>query len=117
MAPITLARRRSRSSAPRTTNEEKRPRRKVKKAKFDGDKKVEQADLGPVRYLASLLGADNETVLKWFILVVALLLDPAVGSDANSVVSAKAQDGVQGGCQRPPEPPSRRSEKCMGEAS
>jgi hypothetical protein len=28
-----------------------------------------------VRYLASLLGADNETVLRWFILVVALLLD------------------------------------------
>jgi hypothetical protein len=28
-------------------------------------------------YLATLLGADNETVLRWFILVVALLLDPA----------------------------------------
>jgi hypothetical protein len=36
-----------------------------------------EADLGPVRYLADLLGADNETVLRWFILVVALLLDPA----------------------------------------
>jgi hypothetical protein len=34
-----------------------------------------EADLGPVRYLATLLGADNETVLRWFILVVALLLD------------------------------------------
>jgi hypothetical protein len=31
----------------------------------------------PVRYLSALLGADNETVLKWFILAVALLLDPA----------------------------------------
>jgi hypothetical protein len=30
-----------------------------------------------VRYLATLIGADNETVLRWFILVVALLLDPA----------------------------------------
>jgi hypothetical protein len=30
-----------------------------------------------VRYLARLLGADNETVPRWFILAVALLLDPA----------------------------------------
>jgi hypothetical protein len=30
-----------------------------------------------VRYLASLLGADDETVLRWFVLLVALLLDPA----------------------------------------
>jgi hypothetical protein len=30
-----------------------------------------------VRYLATLLGADRENVLRWFILVVALLLDPA----------------------------------------
>jgi hypothetical protein len=30
-----------------------------------------------VQYLATLVGADNETVLTWFILVVALLLDPA----------------------------------------
>ena len=50
---------------------------KVEKAKFDGDKKVVEADLGPVRYLASLLGADDETVLRWFVLLVALLLDPS----------------------------------------
>jgi hypothetical protein len=43
----------------------------------DGQRRTVEADLGPVRYLASLLGADNETVLRWFILVVALLLDPA----------------------------------------
>src|SRR5258708_33977356 len=36
-----------------------------------------EADLGPVRYLATLIGADNETVMRWFILAVALLLDPA----------------------------------------
>jgi hypothetical protein len=30
-----------------------------------------------VRYLATLLGADSETALRWFVLVVALLLDPA----------------------------------------
>jgi hypothetical protein len=30
-----------------------------------------------VRYLATLLGANDEDVLRYFILVVALLLDPA----------------------------------------
>ena len=33
--------------------------------------------MGPVRYLALLLGANDQDVLRWFILVVALLLDPA----------------------------------------
>jgi hypothetical protein len=32
--------------------------------------------VGPVRYLATLLGATDEMVLRWLILVVALLLDP-----------------------------------------
>jgi hypothetical protein len=49
----------------------------VEKAKVDGDKRVAEADLGPVRYLATLLGAGDQDVLRWFILVVALLLDPA----------------------------------------
>jgi hypothetical protein len=26
--------------------------------------------------IATLLGADNETIMRWFILVAALLLDP-----------------------------------------
>jgi hypothetical protein len=43
----------------------------------EGERRTVEADLGPVRYLATLIGADNETVLRWFILVVALLLDPA----------------------------------------
>jgi hypothetical protein len=30
-----------------------------------------------VKYLATLLGAADEVVLRWFILVAALLLDPA----------------------------------------
>jgi hypothetical protein len=30
----------------------------------------------PVRYLATLLGATDEHTMRWFILVVALLLDP-----------------------------------------
>jgi hypothetical protein len=50
---------------------------KVEKARIEGQQKVADADLGPVRYLASLLGADDQDVLKRFILVVACLLDPA----------------------------------------
>jgi hypothetical protein len=34
------------------------------------------ADLGPVRYLAALIGTDDEKVMHWFVLAVALLLDP-----------------------------------------
>jgi hypothetical protein len=49
----------------------------VEKASVDGQRKVAEADLGPVRYLATLLGAKDDDVLRWFILVVALLLDPA----------------------------------------
>jgi hypothetical protein len=37
-----------------------------------------EADLGPVKYLATLIGGSAQDVLRWFILVVALLLlDPA----------------------------------------
>jgi hypothetical protein len=49
----------------------------VEKAGIEGQRKAVEADLGPVRYLATLIGADSETTLRWFILVVALLLDPA----------------------------------------
>jgi hypothetical protein len=49
----------------------------VEKASVEGQRKVAEADLGPVRYLAMLLGAGDQDVLRWFILVVALLLDPA----------------------------------------
>jgi hypothetical protein len=38
---------------------------------------VAEADLGPVRYLATLLGAGDQDVLRWFILVVAVLPDLA----------------------------------------
>jgi hypothetical protein len=31
---------------------------------------------GPVRYLAALIGQDDEKVMHWFVLAVALLLDP-----------------------------------------
>jgi hypothetical protein len=49
----------------------------VEKAKTEGDRRIIEADLGPVRYLAALLGTTDENVMRWFILVVALLLDPA----------------------------------------
>ena len=49
----------------------------VEKAGIEGQRKVAEADLGPVRYLATPLGADSEAALRWFVLVVALLLDPA----------------------------------------
>jgi hypothetical protein len=49
---------------------------KIEKAAVEGERRTVEADLGPVRYLAALIGADNEAVLRWFILVVALLLDP-----------------------------------------
>jgi hypothetical protein len=50
---------------------------KIEKASIEGQRKVAEADLGPVRYLATLLGAGDQDVLRWFILVIALLLDPA----------------------------------------
>ena len=44
---------------------------------MEGERRKVEADLGPVRYLATLLGANDEDVLRYFILVVSLLLDPA----------------------------------------
>jgi hypothetical protein len=46
---------------------------KVEKASIEGQAKVADADLGPVRYLATLLGAGDQDVLQRFILVVACL--------------------------------------------
>jgi hypothetical protein len=50
---------------------------KIEKAAVEGERRMVEADLGPVKYLATLIGAADEAVLRWFILVVALLLDPA----------------------------------------
>jgi hypothetical protein len=50
---------------------------KIEKAAVEGERRAVDADLGPVRYLAALLGEADEVVLRWFILIVALLLDPA----------------------------------------
>jgi hypothetical protein len=49
----------------------------VEKASIEGERAKVEADLGPVRYLATLLGATDENVMRWFILAIALLLDPA----------------------------------------
>jgi hypothetical protein len=50
---------------------------KFEKAAVEGERRTVEADLGPVRYLATLIGAGDQDVLRWFTLVVALLLDPA----------------------------------------
>ena len=42
-----------------------------------GERKAFEADLGPVRYLATLLGNTDEQTMRYFILIVVLLLDPA----------------------------------------
>jgi hypothetical protein len=56
-------------------------------------------------YLATLLAANDDDVLRYFILVVALLLDPAgavaLGSDADTargqLTTPEAQDGCTTG--------------------
>jgi len=50
---------------------------KVERVALDGERAKVAADLGPVKYLATLLGAGDQDVLRYFILLVALLLDPA----------------------------------------
>ncbi len=49
----------------------------VQKAAIDEERKTVEADLGPVRYLSTLLGSTDDQTMRWFTLVVALLLDPA----------------------------------------
>jgi hypothetical protein len=49
----------------------------VERWSIDGDRRVAQAELGPVRYLAQLIGTTDEATMRWFVLAVAMLLDPA----------------------------------------
>jgi hypothetical protein len=49
----------------------------IEKANIAGERKKVEADLGPVRHLAILLGAGDQDVLRYFILTVSILLDPA----------------------------------------
>jgi hypothetical protein len=50
---------------------------KPRKASVESERKMVEADLGPVGYLATLIGAGDQDVLRWFILAISLLLDPA----------------------------------------
>jgi hypothetical protein len=50
---------------------------KIEKATVEGEHRTVEADLGPVRYLSLLIGTRDDDVLQWFILAVALLLEPA----------------------------------------
>jgi hypothetical protein len=63
--------------APRTSEAKALASLQVEKVGLDGERRKVEADLGPIRYLATLIGAGDQDVLRWFILVVALLLDPA----------------------------------------
>jgi hypothetical protein len=49
----------------------------IEKARIDGERREVEADLGPVRYISALIGVSDEVVMRWFILAVALVLDPA----------------------------------------
>jgi len=64
-----------------------------------GERRTIEADLRPVHYPATLLGQAEEVVLRWFILVGALLLDPAAvwllfaATAARSVPSQRSEAG------------------------
>jgi hypothetical protein len=47
------------------------------KAALDGERRKVEVDFGPVKYLATLLGAGDQDVLRCFILLVSLLSDLA----------------------------------------
>jgi hypothetical protein len=63
--------------AQRTTAAAKLASLKTEQAAVDGERKQVEADLGPVRYLAALIGTTDDDTMRCFILAVALLLDPA----------------------------------------
>jgi hypothetical protein len=48
----------------------------VDKAVIESERSRLAADSGPVRYLSKLIGIDQDTATRWFVLFVALLLDP-----------------------------------------
>jgi hypothetical protein len=51
---------------------------KARLAEVAGDRRdFEAADLGPLKFLAALIGAGDEQTMRAFILIVSLLLDPA----------------------------------------
>jgi hypothetical protein len=50
---------------------------KTQQVAVDAERRQVEADLGPVRYLATLIGTTDDQTMRYFILAVALLLDPA----------------------------------------
>jgi len=50
---------------------------RVERAKVEGARAALDADLGLVEYQATLLNSNAEQTMRYFILIVALLLDPA----------------------------------------
>jgi hypothetical protein len=48
----------------------------VEKAGMENERNELAADSGPVRYLSKLIGVDQDATTSWFVLFVALLLDP-----------------------------------------
>jgi hypothetical protein len=67
---------------------------KTERARIDGERRVVEADLGPVKYLAAIVDANDETVLRLFILVLVphKLYDPASRFLAKHGFDAKARD-------------------------
>ncbi|HEY2530409.1 MAG TPA: hypothetical protein VGJ20_21155 [Xanthobacteraceae bacterium] len=55
---------------------------KIKAAGIAGQRRVADAEPGPVRYLATLLGTTHDATMRVFILLVSLLLDPAAAADS-----------------------------------
>jgi len=49
---------------------------KVEAAKLQGDRAGLVADTRPVRYLAALLTIDADALMRVFILIIAIMLDP-----------------------------------------
>ncbi len=61
----------------------------VEQAGIEGQRKVAEADLGPVKYLATLVGAKDDDVLRDFFLVVAMLVDRGRGAAVLAARSAR----------------------------
>ncbi len=48
----------------------------IETATVEGERGKVAADAGPIRYFSSLIGCSDEAVMRWFVLLVAVLLDP-----------------------------------------
>jgi hypothetical protein len=60
-------------------------------AQIRADRAGLAADNGPISYLAELLGADADDVVRWFIALVAVLLDPLAGCLLLAATRRRAQ--------------------------